>query len=84
MNSVHREPLPDTRLDYFDVHETVEATQLGAYTELSYTSHVFAENLVCRRALAILEASLCQLAKCKYDPDFPWYPARVVCHDTPG
>ncbi|MFX7593836.1 aconitase family protein, partial [Acinetobacter baumannii] len=43
-----------------------------------------AENLVRRCDPATLEASLRQLVERKRDLDFPWYPARVVCHDILG
>ncbi|MGU1314802.1 aconitate hydratase AcnA [Pseudomonas aeruginosa] len=84
MNSAHRKPLPGTRLDYFDAREAVEAIQPGAYAKLPYTSRVLAENLVRRCDPATLEASLRQLVERKRDLDFPWYPARVVCHDILG
>ena len=84
MNSAHRKPLPGTRLDYFDAREAVEAIQAGAYAKLPYTSRVLAENLVRRCDPATLEASLRQLVERKRDLDFPWYPARVVCHDILG
>ncbi|MFA0725318.1 aconitase family protein, partial [Vibrio sp. 10N.222.49.E5] len=32
----------------------------------------------------ILEDSLKQIIERKSDLDFPWYPARVVCHDILG
>ncbi|MCO2845949.1 Fe/S-dependent 2-methylisocitrate dehydratase AcnD [Pseudomonas aeruginosa] len=84
MNSAHRKPLPGTRLDYFDAREAVEAIQPGAYAKLPYTSRVLAENLVRRCDPATLEASLRQLVERKRDLDFPWYPARAVCHDILG
>ena len=43
-----------------------------------------AENLVRRCDPAILDASLRQLVERKRDLDFPWFPARVVCHDILG
>ncbi len=43
-----------------------------------------AENLVRRCDPAILEACLRQLIERKRDLDFPWFPARVVCHDILG
>ncbi|MFU1923714.1 Fe/S-dependent 2-methylisocitrate dehydratase AcnD, partial [Klebsiella pneumoniae] len=69
---------------YFDAREAVEAIQPGAYAKLPYTSRVLAENLVRRCDPATLEASLRQLVERKRDLDFPWYPARVVCHDILG
>ncbi|MCM8913089.1 Fe/S-dependent 2-methylisocitrate dehydratase AcnD, partial [Pseudomonas inefficax] len=55
-----------------------------AYDGLPYTSRVLAENLVRRCDPATLDASLGQLIERKRDLDFPWFPARVVCHDILG
>ncbi|MGN7101309.1 Fe/S-dependent 2-methylisocitrate dehydratase AcnD [Ralstonia holmesii] len=84
MNTEHRKPLPGTSLDYFDAREAVEAIQAGAYDKLPYTSRVLAENLVRRCDPATLTDSLKQLIERKRDLDFPWFPARVVCHDILG
>jgi len=84
MNSEHRKPLPGTSLDYFDAREAVDAINPGAYDCLPYTSRVLAENLVRRCDPATLTASLGQLIERKQDLDFPWFPARVVCHDILG
>ncbi len=84
MNTAHRKPLPGTRLDYFDAREAVDAIQPGAWDKLPYTSRVLAENLVRRCDPSTLTASLQQLIERKRDLDFPWYPARVVCHDILG
>ncbi len=84
MNTEHRKPLPGTRLDYFDARAAVDAIKPGAYDTLPYTSRVFAENLVRRCDPATLDASLTQLIERRRDLDFPWFPARVVCHDILG
>ncbi|WP_444632805.1 Fe/S-dependent 2-methylisocitrate dehydratase AcnD [Cupriavidus oxalaticus] len=84
MNSANRKPLPGTKLDYFDARAAVEAIQPGAYDKLPYTSRVLAENLVRRCEPATLADSLKQLIERKRDLDFPWFPARVVCHDILG
>lgn len=84
MNTAHRKPLPGTSLDYFDAREAVEAIQAGAYDKLPYTSRVLAENLVRRCDPTTLTDSLKQLIERKRDLDFPWFPARVVCHDILG
>jgi aconitate hydratase len=84
MNTAHRKPLPGTSLEYFDAREAVDAIQAGAWNKLPYTSRVLAENLVRRCDSATLTASLKQLIERKRDLDFPWYPARVVCHDILG
>ncbi|MFV3368702.1 Fe/S-dependent 2-methylisocitrate dehydratase AcnD [Pseudomonas sp. NY15435] len=84
MNSQYRKRLPGTALDYFDAREAVEAIQAGAWDKLPYTSRVLAEQLVRRCEPADLTASLEQLVYRKRDLDFPWYPARVVCHDILG
>ncbi|AZD21194.1 2-methylcitrate dehydratase (2-methyl-trans-aconitate forming) [Pseudomonas chlororaphis subsp. aurantiaca] len=84
MNTEFRKQLPGTRLDYFDTRAAVEAIQPGAYDTLPYTSRVLAENLVRRCDPATLTDSLKQLIERKRDLDFPWFPARVVCHDILG
>ena len=84
MNIKYRKPLPGTALDYFDARTAVEEIAPGAYATLPYTSRVLAENLVRRCDPAALTASLKQLIERKTDLDFPWYPARVVCHDILG
>jgi 2-methylcitrate dehydratase (2-methyl-trans-aconitate forming) len=84
MNTAYRKRLPGTNLDYFDARAAVDAIEPGAYDKLSYTARVHAENLVRRCDPAILEASLRQLVERRRDLDFPWFPARVVCHDILG
>src|SRR5690606_9324276 len=84
MNPHSRKPLPGTSLDYFDARAAVEAIQPGAYDRLPYTSRVLAENLVRRAEPARLKDFLRQLIERKRELDFPWYPARVVCHDILG
>ncbi|KHL73711.1 aconitate hydratase [Pseudomonas putida] len=84
MNTAYRKALPGTALDYFDARAAVEAIKPGAYDNLPYTSRVLAENLVRRCDPATLNASLGQLIERKRDLDFPWFPARVVCHDILG
>ncbi|WOB48499.1 Fe/S-dependent 2-methylisocitrate dehydratase AcnD [Xanthomonas hydrangeae] len=84
MNSQYRKPLPGTSLDYFDARAAVDALQPGAYAMLPYTARVHAENLVRRAEPQMLEAYLRQLIERKRDLDFPWFPARVVCHDILG
>src|SRR5690349_10645355 len=84
MNTQFRKPLPGSHLDYFDVRAAVEAIQPGAYDTLPYTSRVLAENLVRRCDPATLSESLKQFIERKRDLDFPWFPARVVCHDILG
>ncbi len=84
MNTQHRKPLPGTNLDYFDARAAVEAIQSGAWDGLPYTSRVHAENLVRRCDPATLTESLRQLIERRRDLDFPWFPARVVCHDILG
>ncbi|MGI1946096.1 Fe/S-dependent 2-methylisocitrate dehydratase AcnD [Shewanella glacialipiscicola] len=84
MNTQYRKPLPGTKLDYFDTREAIETITPGAYAKLPYTCRVLAENLVRRCPPADLTASLKQLIESKQELDFPWFPARVVCHDILG
>ena len=84
MNTQFRKSLPGTRLDYFDTREAVNAIAPGAYEKLPYTSRVLAENLVRRCDPATLNDALRQFIERRRDLDFPWFPARVVCHDILG
>ncbi|MCO7246168.1 Fe/S-dependent 2-methylisocitrate dehydratase AcnD [Halomonas sp. Mc5H-6] len=89
MNTDYRKPLPGVTLDgvamdFFDAHQAVEDIQPGAYATLPFTSRVLAEQLVRRCDQALLTDALKQLIERKRDLDFPWYPARVVCHDILG
>ncbi|MBW9264377.1 MAG: Fe/S-dependent 2-methylisocitrate dehydratase AcnD [Candidatus Thiodiazotropha sp. (ex. Lucinisca nassula)] len=84
MNTNYRKPLPGSDLDYFDTREAVETIQPGTYDRLPYTSRVLAEQLVRRCESNLLTDALKQLIERKRDLDFPWYPARVVCHDILG
>ncbi len=84
MNSAYRKPLPGTALDYFDARQAVEELRPGAWATLSYTARVHAENLVRRCDPAILGECLTQIVERKRERDFPWFPARVVCHDILG
>jgi 2-methylcitrate dehydratase (2-methyl-trans-aconitate forming) len=84
MNSQYRKPLPGTQLDYFDARAAVNAIQPGAWDRLPYTARVHAENIVRRADPAIVTDCLQQIIEVKRDRDFPWFPARVVCHDILG
>ncbi|WP_395682475.1 Fe/S-dependent 2-methylisocitrate dehydratase AcnD [Dokdonella sp.] len=84
MNSQFRKPLPGTRLDWFDARAAVDAIQPGAWDTLPYTARVHAENLVRRAEPSMLTDYLEQLIERRRDLDFPWFPARVVCHDILG
>ncbi|GAB3433137.1 Fe/S-dependent 2-methylisocitrate dehydratase AcnD [Massilia solisilvae] len=84
MNSSYLKPLHGTNLHYFDARAAVDAIEPGAYDKLPYTSRVLAENLVRRCEPQALVPSLKQLIERKRDLDFPWFPARVVCHDILG
>lgn len=84
MNVDFRKPLPGTPLDWFDARAAVEALRPGAYATLSYTARVHAENIVRKAEPAMRDAYLLQLIDRRRDLDFPWFPARVVCHDILG
>ncbi len=84
MNYDYRKPLPGANIDFFDTREAVEAITPGSYAKLPYTSRVLAEQLVRKCDPAALTDSLKQLIDVKQELDFPWYPARVVCHDILG
>jgi 2-methylcitrate dehydratase (2-methyl-trans-aconitate forming) len=84
MNTSYRKRLPGTDLDWFDAREAVDALRPGAWAQLPYTARVHAENMVRRANPAHLADYLTQLIDRRRDRDFPWYPARVVCHDILG
>lgn len=84
MNTLHRKPLPGTSLDFYDTRAAIDAIKPGAYATLPYTSRVLAEQLVRRCDPEMLTDALKQIIERKQDLDFPWYPARVVCHDILG
>ena len=87
MNTQFRKALPGTDLQYYDARAAVNAIQEGAYEKLPYTSKIHAENLVNRASNVdqeTLNSWLSQLIERKQEIDFPWYPARVVCHDILG
>ena len=89
MNYDYRKPLPGynhngATIDFFDTREAIEAIKPDAYKKLPYTSRVLAEQLVRKCAPADLTPALIQIIENKQDLDFPWYPARVVCHDILG
>jgi len=84
MNPRYRKPLPGTSLQYVDARTAVEHLKPGAWATLPYTSRVHAENIVRKADEAIVNDGLLQLIERKRERDFPWYPARVVCHDILG
>jgi iron-sulfur-dependent 2-methylisocitrate dehydratase len=84
MNNAYRKPLHGTNLHYFDARDAVDSIEAGAWDKLPYVSRVLAENLVRRCEPMALVPSLKQLIERKRDLDFPWVPARVVCHDILG
>jgi iron-sulfur-dependent 2-methylisocitrate dehydratase len=84
INTQYRKNLPGTSLDYFDTEAAVEAIKPGAWATLPYTSRVHAENIVRKADPAIVTRSLTQLIERQRDHDFPWFPARVACHDILG
>ncbi len=84
MNTAFRKPLPGTQLDYFDTRAAIEAIRPNAYDALPYVSRVLAEQLVRRCDPALLNDALIEIVDRNRDLDFPWYPARVVCHDILG
>ncbi|WGY47029.1 Fe/S-dependent 2-methylisocitrate dehydratase AcnD [Vibrio sp. ABG19] len=90
MNSEYRKTLPGSnnsyasQISYYDARQAVNDLSPGAYDTLPYTSRVLAENLVRRCDPGLLPDALKQLIERKRDLDFPWYPARVVCHDILG
>ncbi|HET9049282.1 MAG TPA: Fe/S-dependent 2-methylisocitrate dehydratase AcnD [Chiayiivirga sp.] len=84
MNSRFRQALPGTSLDFFNARAAVDALRPGAWSGLPYTARVHAENIVRCAEPDQINAFLGQLIERRRDLDFPWFPARVVCHDILG
>ncbi|WP_151710239.1 Fe/S-dependent 2-methylisocitrate dehydratase AcnD [Acinetobacter brisouii] len=84
MNTQYRKTLPGSNLDYFDVVQAVEDLQAGAWAKLPYVSRVHAENIVRCAEPEKINDYLLQIIQGKQELDFPWFPARVVCHDILG
>jgi iron-sulfur-dependent 2-methylisocitrate dehydratase len=84
MKQDFRKPLPGSALDYFDAAAAVEAIRSGAWNAMPYTARVHAENIVRRAEPSRRDDYLLQLIENRRDLDFPWFPARVVCHDILG
>ena len=85
MTSQYRKPLPNSDLEYFDTRQAVNDITPDAYNKLPYTSRILAEQLVRKVSDPNeLTAALKQLINRERTLDFPWYPARVVCHDILG
>ncbi|SNX29238.1 aconitase /2-methylcitrate dehydratase (trans-methylaconitate-forming) [Polynucleobacter meluiroseus] len=84
MNTLFKKSLPGTALAYFDAREAVETLKPGAWAKLSYTARVHAENIVRKAEPSAINDYLMQLIERKRERDFPWFPARVVCHDILG
>ena len=85
MNTNYRKPLPNSDLEYFDTRQAINDITPNAYDKLPYTSRILAEQLV-RKVTdsAELTDALKQIINREQTLDFPWYPARVVCHDILG
>jgi aconitate hydratase len=84
MNTEFKQILPGSSVEYFNAEAAVNAIEADAWAKLPYTSKVLAENLVRKCEPAMLNVSLEQLIYRKREQDFPWFPARVVCHDILG
>jgi iron-sulfur-dependent 2-methylisocitrate dehydratase len=88
LHTAHRKPLHFTHagsaLEYFDVRGAVDAIKPGAFARLPYTARVHAENILRKADPSIIDECLKQIIEVKRERDFPWFPARVVCHDILG
>ena len=84
MNTEFKQLLPGSSIEYFNAEAAVNAIEANAWAKLPYTSKVLAENLVRKCDPSMLTVSLEQLIYRKREQDFPWFPARVVCHDILG
>jgi 2-methylcitrate dehydratase (2-methyl-trans-aconitate forming) len=84
MNTAFRKLLPGSNLHYIDARAAIDAIKPGAYNKLPYTARVHAENIVRKADPQRINDYLKQLIERKRELDFPWFPARVVCHDILG
>nr|WP_309593986.1 Fe/S-dependent 2-methylisocitrate dehydratase AcnD [Moraxella osloensis] len=85
MTNQYRKPLPNSDLEYYDTRQAVNDITPDSYDKLPYTSRILAEQLVRKVSDPNeLTAALKQLINRERTLDFPWYPARVVCHDILG
>ena len=71
-------------LSYFDVKAATESLEIGSYKKLPYSARVFAENVIRNCDETDSGKYLDQIISRKREIDFPWFPARVVCHDILG
>ena len=71
-------------LSYFDIEAASESLEIGSYKRLPYSARVFAENVVRNCGESDFSRYLDQIIGRKKEIDFPWFPARVVCHDILG
>lgn len=84
MNTQYKQTLQGSQIEYFNAAAAVNAIEPNSYAKLPYTSKVLAENLVRKCEPSQLTVALEQLIYRKREQDFPWFPARVVCHDILG
>ena len=84
MNDSYCKALPGTNLRYFDAESAVNAIKKDAWKRLPYTARVHAENILRKGEPNKVVDYLSQIISYKREIDFPWYPARVVCHDILG
>ena len=80
MFGIHGTPWPW----WVDARAAVNAISPNAWDRLPYTARVHAENIVRKAEPAIVDDCLRQIVEVKRERDFPWFPARVVCHDILG
>jgi aconitate hydratase 1 len=83
MNSQYRKPLHGTNLHYFDAARRSTRSSRAPGTSCR-TPRACWPKTWCAAAIRRPGASLKQLIERKRDLDFPWFPARVVCHDILG
>lgn len=84
MQNHYRKPLAKTGLDYYDSRGFIEQLEVGSFAQLPYTLRVLTEQLVRNCSYSKAKVFLRQIIDRKCKQDFPWYPARVVCHDILG
>jgi len=84
VNNNFRKPLVGFNAEYIDIKSAIETIKEGSFASLPYTSKVLAEQLLRNCSAESVEAYLEQIVYQRRDKDFPWYPARVVCHDILG
>ena len=85
MNTAYRKPLPGTALDYFDARAAVDAHRARRVRQAAvYGARARREPRASLRPGDPRRLACGSSSSASATCDFPWFPARVVCHDILG